>query len=361
MKITPRSVTISELILNYEDSGNEGVVALGGKLNVRPAYQREFVYGEEQRKAVIDTVMNGFPLNVMYWADLGNGTYEVIDGQQRSISICQFANSVFSHKELFFHNLTDDQREKFLNYELQVYECAGESSEKLAWFETINIAGVTLSNQELRNAVYSGPWTADAKRYFSRPGCPAQDLASKYVSGSSIRQDYLETAISWISKGEINDYMGRHQHESSAAELWLYFQNVIEWVKVAFPHYRREMKGLAWGPLFDQYRAEGESDPQGMESHVAKLMLDDEITNKRGIYTYVFDKKEKHLNLRTFSEAQKREAYERQGGICSICGKEFEFEKMQGDHIVPWSKNGKTSSENCQMLCAEDNNRKRDN
>jgi hypothetical protein len=358
MKIEPTVVTVRELAYLFRDDGVEGVFAYGGKLNIRPPYQREFVYSESQRLAVVDTVRRGFPLNVMYWAAVSDGKFEVIDGQQRSISICQYVNSDFSHEGLFFHNLPQDHKEQILDYELQVYTCDGKASERLNWFRTINISGVKLTDQELRNAVYSGPWVSDAKRYFSRPNCPAQSVASKYLPGTSLRQEYLEKAIDWASKGTIEDYMGRHQKTTSALDLWIYFESIIDWAKVAFPKYRSEMKGVAWGPLFDSYQELGEKDPEAMESIVSQLMLDDEVTNKKGIYTFVFDGDERNLNIRTFSEAQRRESYERQDGKCTICGKQFELSEMHADHITPWSKNGRTHPDNCQMLCAEDNRRK---
>ena len=193
MHIELHEITIRELANGYQDNAEGGVVAFGGKLDVRPPYQREFVYKDKQRDAVITTVNQGFPLNVMYWADKGDGTYEVIDGQQRTISICQYVNGDFSYNLSYFHSLPSDQREKFLDYKLMVYICTGTDSEKLGWFKTINIAGEKLTDQELRNAVYCGSWVNSAKVCFSKSGCVAYKLASDYLNGSCIRQDYLET------------------------------------------------------------------------------------------------------------------------------------------------------------------------
>lgn len=197
MKIELREITIKELSDGYQDNAEAGVVGYGGKLDIRPPYQREFIYKDKQRDAVIDTVRKDFPLNVMYWAVREDGGYEVIDGQQRTLSVCQYVNGDFSIKGLAFHNLQDDQQGQILGYKLMVYFCTGTASEKLDWFKTINIAGEKLTDQELRNAVYAGPWTADAKRYFSKTGCAGYGLANDYVKGSPIRQEYLETAIEW--------------------------------------------------------------------------------------------------------------------------------------------------------------------
>jgi len=249
MKIELKEITIKELAEGYEDNAEGGVLGFGGKLDIRPPYQREFIYKDKQRDAVINTVTKDFPLNVMYWAVREDGTFEVIDGQQRTISVCQYFKGDFSYEGLYFHNLQKDKMEQFLNYKLMVYLCSGTDSERLEWFRTINIAGEKLTEQELRNAVYAGSWTADAKRYFSKTGCAAYQIGANYVDGSAIRQEYLETAIDWLSNGEIEEYMATHQHEPNANELWQYFQNVIDWIKVIFPKYRREMKHVAWGTL----------------------------------------------------------------------------------------------------------------
>jgi len=288
----------------------------------------------------------------------GDGYFEVIDGQQRTLSICQYVNGDFTIDGLAFHNLKSDQQEQILAYTLMVYFCSGTDSEKLDWFRTINIAGEEHTPQELRNAVYAGPWTADAKRYFSKTGCAAYEVASDHLRGNSIRQEYLETAIAWCSDGKIEDYMSQHQHDKNATPLWQYFQKVIGWVKATFPKYRREMKGVDWGFLYNQFKDQ-EVDTDKLEKQVAKLMMDDDVERKSGIYPYVLDGNERHLNVRAFSENMKREAYERQGGVCVKCeSKKWEFDEMEGDHIKPWHEGGKTNAVNCQMLC-KDHNRKK--
>lgn len=356
MDIELKNVTIRQLVDSYEDNQEDGVVGFGGKLNIRPPFQREFIYSDKQRAAVIDTITKCFPLNTMYWAVTEDG-FEIIDGQQRTVSICQYVDGVFSYKERYFHNLHQDEKDAILDYELTVYRCQGTDSEKLDWFRTINIAGEKLTDQELRNAVYAGPWTTDAKRYFSKTQCAAWQIAEKYMKGSPIRQDYLETAISWVNDGDVEGYMAVHQHDQSANPLWLYFQSVIGWVNVTFPNYRKEMKGIAWGNLYNAFK-DHVLDPKMIEDTISRLMEDEDVTNKKGIYAYVLDGQERHLNIRAFTPNQKREAYERQKGICPLCGEHYEIEAMEADHITPWHEGGKTSADNCQMLCRDDNRRK---
>ena len=371
MKIELHRITVRELVEGYIDDAESGVRGFGGKLDIRPAYQREFVYKEKERNAVISTVMKGFPLNVMYWAKNPDGTFEVMDGQQRTISLCQYFNGDFAWGELemgakYFHRQLSDMQQKFLDYELMVYFCEGTPSEKIEWFKVINIAGLRLTEQEMRNAVYSGPWVADAKRYFSKSGCVAQKIGSPYLNGSADRQEYLETAIEWIINSkkdkDIEDYMAIHQGDGDATGLWLHFQAVINWVETYFTKYRREMKGLEWGRLHKEFSAKSYNS-KDLEKKVASLMADKEVQNKKGIYEYLLSDgvRAEKLNLRQFDDDEKREAYETQGGICPKCGKHLAIEEMEGDHIVPWSKGGKTVPENLQMLCRDCNRRKSDN
>lgn len=357
MKIELKDITVRELTNSYEDNADDGVVGYGGRLDIRPAYQREFIYKDKQRDAVIGTIANDFPLNVMYWAVREDGGFEVVDGQQRTISICQFVDGDFAFEGRYFHNLQKDEKEQILNYRLMVYLCSGTDSEKLDWFKTINIAGAKLTDQELRNAVYSGSWVSDTKRYFSKKACPAYGLGSDYLMGYPIRQEYLETVIDWISEGDIAGYMAKQQHKPNANELWLYFNAVISWVKVTFPKYRKEMKGIAWGELYIIHKDDF-IDSASFENKITSLMADEDVTYKKGIYPYILNKAERHLNIRAFSDNMKREAYERQKGICPVCNKHFKIEEMHGDHITPWHAGGKTNPDNCKMLCAYDNRRK---
>ena len=358
MKIELKKVTVRELVSDYRDDGEGGVVGYGGKLDIRPPFQREFVYRDKQREAVVRTVMSGFPLNVMYWADREDGTFEIIDGQQRTISIAQYVQGDFSLDGRYFHSLQADEQDAILDYELTIYACTGTDSEKLAWFKVINIAGETLRPQELRNAVYAGPWLADARAYFSRPNGPAQGLGSRYLSGSPIRQDYLETVLKWISDGGIEEYMSAHQHEPDAGELWHYFRSVIDWTQATFRRKRASMKSVDWGPLYEQHHERDDLDPVRLEAEVAKLHKDDDVKKKPGIYPYVLTRDEKHLNIRAFTSSMREAAYERQAGICARCGEHFDLGAMEADHIDPWSAGGKTTPENCQMLCRPCNRRK---
>lgn len=357
MKITLHETTVGEVYQGYINDDEEGVYALYGKLSIRPKYQREFVYDDAKRNAVIDTITKGFPLNVMYWVKTDDGNYEVLDGQQRTISFCEYLDGNFTVDYRGFHNLTADEQQQILDYPLTIYICEGKDSEKLDWFRTINIAGEKLTDQELRNAVYAGEWTTDAKRHFSKTNCVAYRKGKDYLTGSPIRQDYLQTVLKWISNDNIEEYMAQHQHDSNAGVEWAYFQKVIDWVKATFPNYRKEMKGLNWGGLYVQHRDET-LNPTELEERIKDLMMDDDITNKKGIYAYVLDGDERHLSIRAFTDAMKREAYERQDGICPSCGGHFTLEQMEGDHIKPWSEGGKTTAENCQMLCKDCNRRK---
>ena len=357
MEIELREIRVSDLVLEYADRAEAGVTAYGGKLDVRPPYQREFVYKDKQRDAVINSLRSGFPLNVIYWAVREDGNFEVIDGQQRTISICQYVAGDYSIEGLSFHNLQSDEQRQILDYKLMVYLCSGTDSEKLAWFRIINIAGVKLTEQELRNAVYAGPWTASAKQYFSKSNSPAYGIAGEYLNGAANRQEYLETAISWLSGGKIEEYMSEYQHDPNAVALWNYFRSVIDWTKATFPKYRKEMKGVEWGPLYNEF-SDKAIDASRLEKHIAALMMNDDVTKKSGIYPYVLDGDERHLNIRAFADSMKREAYERQGGICVKCKKHFEFSEMEADHVKPWHEGGKTNAANCQMLCKDDNRRK---
>jgi hypothetical protein len=360
MKIDLNKISIREVIAGYKDSAEEGVVAYNGKLDIRPKYQREFVYKEKQRDAVIETIKNSFPLNVMYWMIREDSGYEMLDGQQRTISIGQYVNGDFSLNERYFHNLTKDEQNKIMDYELMIYFCEGTDKERLDWFTVINTFGEKVNEQEIRNAVYTGPWLSDAKLKFSKTNCVAYLLANdggKLVSGSPIRQDYLETTLSWVNYGKIEIYMAKHQHDKNADELWQYFQDVIAWVRKTFTKYRKEMKDVAWGKLYNEFK-DKKCDSKKFEKEIANLMEDEDVTNKKGIYSYVLTREEKHLNIRAFQPKQKREAYERQKGICVVCKEHFDIEEMEADHITPWHKGGKTIAENCQLLCKDDNRRK---
>lgn len=363
MKIKLHEIPVRKVVAGYKDSAENGVIGYSGHLNIRPAFQREFIYKDKQRDEVIRTVRKDFPLNVMYWVKSDNGKFELLDGQQRIISLCQYVNGDYSIDHMGFDNLTQTEKQQILDYPLMIYICEGTDKEKLDWFKIINIAGEQLTAQELRNAIYTGEWLTEAKKYFSKTACPAYTIASGYLNGSPIRQNYLETAVRWLASRdgkEIEDYMAQHQHDTNCNELWLYFQTVINWVKATFPVYRsKEMKGLDWGVFYNKYGT-GKYDPKQLEERIIDLMDNEDVTKHSGIYEYLLDGNERHLNIRAFTPKMARTAYERQKGICTKCKKHFKIEDMQADHITPWSKGGKTTAENCQMLCVDCNRHKSD-
>ena len=360
MKIELRNIPVRELTEGYKDSNEGGITGYGGRLNIRPAYQREFIYKEKQRNEVIHTVRKDFPLNTMYWAVAGDG-YELMDGQQRTVSICQYVTGDYpvdiDGSPRLFDNLTPEKQQQILDYQLSVYVCEGTEGEKLNWFKIINIAGEKLTDQELRNAIYTGPWLAAAKTWFSKSGGPAFSIGDKYLTGSPIRQDYLETALEWISGGKPEDYMSRHQHDPDAQELWQYFQEVIVWVGRIFTNYRPLMKGLNWGGFYNAHKNDALNAVK-LEQRIGELIQDDEVNAKKGIYEYLLTGNEKTLSLRAFDEKTKVKTYEKQQGICPVCQKHYEIGAMEADHILPWSGGGKTVPENCQMLCKLDNRTK---
>ena len=312
MKITPIQVTIADLTKNYKDDGDGGVFGYDDRLTIRPAYQREFVYKDKQRDLVIDSVMKSRPLNVMYWSKTGKDTYEVLDGQQRTISVAQYVNKDFPIKvngnDKFFQNLTDTERDQILNYELTVYICEGTEEEKLEWFKIINIAGETLTPQELLNATYTGTWLADAKNYFSKRNCVAGQIADGYIKGNPIRQDYLEKVLSWIADRDDLEsgqmYMAIHQHDADANDLWLYFQTVINWAKMLFPKSRKGMTNVQeWGLLYNKYHNK-QYNSNTLEADVQRLLMDDDVTKNAGIIPYILSDRTKHdeklLSIRSF-------------------------------------------------------------
>jgi len=366
MDIELKKVSVRDLTQGYIDNQTEGVRGFNGKLDIRPAYQREFIYEPKEKKAVINTVVKGFPLNSMYWANNEDGSFELLDGQQRTLSICEF---VINHLSVEFkkgtpqqfNNLNSDEQEQILNYELMIYICTGNKTDKLNWFETINIAGKPLTPQELKNALYTGEWLSDAKVLFSKLNCKAYNIAKagkeeKYLKGKVNRQEYLETALSWISgdKTKITDYMSKHQNDDDATELWIHFEKVINWIKAYFPIYRKDMTKVNWGALYNQYK-DTKLNKDTLENQIKQLMQDEEIGRKEGIYDYVLTGNQNKLSIRAFDANCKREAYERQNGICVTCSKDdkekLKIYNMEADHIIPWSQGGKTIPSNCQMLC----------
>ena len=370
MTIEKKEVTVREIYEGYINNDELGVRGYGGLLDIRPPYQREFIYNEKEQQAVITTVLHGYPLNIMYWvkrSDDAECPYEVMDGQQRTISICEYVAGHFSYGFKNFHNQPADIREKILNYKLDIYVCQGEASEKLDWFQTINIAGKVLNDQEINNAIYAGPFVTDAKRHFSKSNCGAYRLGKDLVNGTPIRQDYLKKALEWMAEHETRlgntqtllGYMGDHQHDPNANNLWSYFQNVLNWAITNFDlkRFKKIMKGLDWAWLYDKYGSET-LDTVALAKRISELMRDGEIQKPAGIIPFVLTGDERYLDLRAFPEDIKMAVWESQNHICPLCGKEFDYEFMEGDHITPWREGGRTVVENCQMLCRDCNRRK---
>lgn len=372
MKIEPKQIKVREIFESFADNGDDGVFAYGGRLAVRPPYQREFVYDNEQAEAVIQTVLKSFPLNVMYWVRCGDDSYEVLDGQQRTLSVMQYLKHQFSitldGKKYYWDALPDDKYNAIMNYEFMIYICEGEESEKLEWFKVVNIAGEKLSDQELRNSVYTGEWLFDAKRHFSKRNCAAKRLSDKYITGDPNRQELLEKALKgicgYLNIDEITEYMARHKSDTDADELWQYFQDVIHWTEKIFPKYFSDMKGVDWCHLYNKYH-DRIYNSAAIGAEVKRLHEDDEVQKPKGIYEFLLCRDTdpfagRLLNLRAFVKQDKMAAYSKQNGICPVCGEHFEYDEMEGDHIKPWSRGGQTTPDNCQMLCKSCNAKKTD-
>lgn len=374
MEITEKKIKVSDIFKGYvaTEDGEDGVFAYDGKLTIRPPYQREFVYDEKKQSEVIRTILNGFPLNTMYWCKTGNDTYEILDGQQRTLSVMQFLNhkSTVTYKEVVYYEdgLPANLREQLENYNFTIYVCEGTEEEKLEWFKIVNIGGEILTAQELRNAVYTGTWLADAKVKFSKKNCVAYQMGSKYIKGSPIRQELLEKALKGITAyqglSKIEDYMAAHKSDPDADELWQYFQDVIHWIEKIFPNYRKElMSGLDWCDFYNKYHNNKYNATQ-IEAEIKQLIADDDVTNNAGICRYMLAKgyegktASKYLNLRAFSDSDKQKRYAEQDGICPKCSKKFAYDEMAGDHIKPWSLGGRTEYSNLQMLCRDCNSLK---
>lgn len=370
MTIKQLEVTVGEITSGYINNEEQGVRGYGGLLDIRPPYQREFIYNEKEQIAVINTVLKGYPLNVMYWVKRSEDAecpYEVMDGQQRTLSLCEYVAGTFAIDFKNFFNQTADIQKKILDYKLTVYVCEGEESEKLEWFQTINIAGKPLNEQEIRNAIYAGPFVSDAKRHFSKTNCGAYRLGKDLVNGTPIRQDFLKKALEWMADHETRNgkpqtavgYMSAHQHDLSAGPLWTYFQSVLNWAISTFniKKFKKIMKGINWAKFYDEFHEQA-LDINDMEKRIADLIGDDEIQKQLGIIPYVLTGDEHYLDLRSFPEKIKLAVWEKQQHKCAMCGKEFDIEFMECDHITPWRDKGRTVIENCQMLCRECNRRK---
>ena len=370
MTIKQIEVTVGDIARGYINNEEQGVRGYGGQLDIRPPYQREFIYNENEQQAVISTVLKGYPLNVMYWVRRSEDAecpYEVMDGQQRTLSLCEYVDGKFAYDFKNFFNQPADIQKLILDYPLTIYLCEGEPSEKLEWFKTINIAGKPLNEQEINNAVYAGPFVTNAKRHFSKSNCGAYRLGKDLVNGTPIRQEFLKKALEWMSEHETREgkpqsvvgYMAEHQHDPNANNLWTYFQNVLNWTITNFDlkKFKKIMKGLNWALFYDKYHSTT-LDTADLASRISKLILDSDVQKQMGIIPYVLTGDERHLDLRCFPDDIKQAVWEKQHHICPSCQKEFDYEFMEGDHITPWREGGRTVIENCQMLCRECNRRK---
>ena len=367
MKITESRIKIQQLVEGYQDKEDDGVYGYWNdshKLTIRPPFQREFVYNEKQRDAVIDTVLKGFPLNTMYWSKVSDYDYEVLDGQQRTLSISQFYNGDYpvsiDGNFKFYHNLTEQEKQDFLNYELMVFVCDGSESEKYEWFKTINVAGEPFTNQELLNVCYVGTWLSDAKAYFSKRGCVAVNLSDGYMRGKSLRQDYLAGALKWVAHRDKlslgQNYMEIHQHDENADDLWGYFTATIEWAKSLFPTPIKNITDLQeWGILYNLYH-DNQYDPEYLNSEISRLVLDDDVTRKHGIIPYLLSNKtdEAALAIRDFTDSQKKKAYEKQERKCAICGNLLVPGEYFSQMIIPWRDGGQVNIDNLRLVCMND-------
>lgn len=382
--------TVRELAKGFQFSELEhkGLFGLGGKLVIQPEYQRNFLYNKQgKEKAVIDSILKGYPLGLIYFAvgedENGNVRYEVLDGQQRLTSILRFVTNKFAVMtetgEHFFNSLPKEQQELILNTTLLIYICEGTETEIKEWFKTINISGIPLADQELRNAVYSGPFVTAAKSELSNSSDNRQNKWSVYVKGAPERQEILETALEWISKSKnttIESYMSNHRRDDNATELVSYFEEVIDWATARFPGTTyKELRGLEWGDFYAEHGKKS-YDPDETKKRVAELMEDPYVHKKSKIFEYILsgENDTKLLDIRFFERREKEKSYKKQTenakklGIsnCSVCAsvdnanktKIWEIKQMEADHVKAWSKGGTTTIDNCEMLCKSHNRAK---
>lgn len=384
MKTTLRTdITIRDICNGfvYNELEGKGLFGLSGKLTIQPEYQRNYLYATENREAgVIDSIIKGYPLGLIYFNKVNNNEFEVLDGQQRITSIGRYVTNKFSIKdqngmEQYFDGLNPHIQELILNTTLLIYECEGTESEIKEWFKTINIAGIPLNNQELLNAVYSGPFVTLAKEEFSNSQNANVQKWSAYISGAVNRQDYLKTALEWVSHDNIGEYMSAHRQDTNINELKRYFNSVIDWVSSVFTMVESEMRGLEWGRLYESYHKQA-YDPKFIESKVRELYADPYVKNRKGIFEYILGGcvDTKLLDVRVFDEATKKAKYTQQTqeaeakhvSNCPLCAlghdanksKIWKPNEMDADHVAAWSKGGATSIDNCQMLCKTHNRAK---
>lgn len=367
----------------YNELEGKGLFGLSGKLTIQPEYQRNYIYasdGGKREAAVIESLLKDYPIGLIYFNKISENTLEVLDGQQRITSVGRFVTDKFAIKdesgnEQYFSGLAKDKKNKILETKLLIYECEGTESQIKEWFKTINIAGLPLNPQELLNAVYSGPFVTLGKEEFSNSQNANIQKWSAYVTGSANRQDFLEQAFDWCSKGNIGDYMSRHRYDTNITELKNYFNSVIDWVSTVFTDTENEMRGLEWGRLYETYRKQPYNSGT-VSSEVKRLYADPYVKNRKGIFEYILGGfvDSKLLDVRVFDEATKKSIYAVQTSKatsenisnCSLCAighdankhKIWNVTDMDADHVSAWSKGGKTTAANCELLCKTHNRAK---
>ena len=364
----------------YNELEGKGLFGLFGKLTIQPEYQRNYIYADGKRDvAVISSILNDYPLGLIYFVKVSDVKFEVLDGQQRITSFGRFVTNKLAVKvdgmEQYFDSLAPELQSKILNTKLTIYECEGEEPEIKEWFKTINIAGIELNDQEFNNAIYSGPFVTLAKEEFSNSQNANIQKWSAYVRGSANRQDFLERALDWVSKGNIEEYMALHRKDNNIKELKIYFNSVIDWVSTVFIDVENEMCGLEWGRLYEEYHKKS-YDPKTVSKDVQKLYEDPYVKKRSGIFEYILGGKvdTKLLDIRVFDDATKRDVYKTQTtkaekkGIsnCPHCAighdsnknKIWKLNEMDADHVTAWSKGGATNIKNCEMLCKTHNRAK---
>lgn len=365
----------------YNELEGKGLFGLSGKLTIQPEYQRNYIYADGKRDvAVIESILKEYPLGLIYFVKVSNDKFEILDGQQRITSFGRYVTNKFAVKdengmEQYFSGIAADKQARILETKLTIYECEGEESEIKQWFRTINIAGVPLNNQELLNAIFSGSFVTLGKEEFSNSQNANIQKWSAYVSGSANRQEFLECALDWVSKGNIDDYMSRHRYDKNITELKTYFNSVIEWVSGVFKDVESEMRGLEWGRLYEVYHKKAYN-PNQVSAEVQKLYGDPYIKNRKGIFEFILGGSidTKLLDVRVFDDATKKSVYAAQtakaktkgDSNCPLCAhghdasksKIWKLAEMDADHVAAWSKGGATESKNCQMLCKTHNRAK---
>ena len=365
----------------YNEYEGKGLFGLSGTLTIQPEYQRNYIYADGKKDvAVITSLLKGYPLGLIYFNKLSDSAFEVLDGQQRITSFGRYVTNKFAVKdengmEQYFSGIAADKQAKILQTKLLIYECEGEESEIKEWFKTINIAGVPLNNQELLNAVYSGPFVNLGKEEFSNSQNANVQKWGAYISGSALRQDFLERALEWVSKDDVGTYMSKHRFDANITELKNYFTSVIDWASTVFDDVESEMRGLEWGRLYETYRKQPYNS-KTVSEQVRKLYADPYIKNRRGIFEYILGSSldSKLLEVRVFDEATKKAMYAAQTNEaiaksvsnCPLCAlghdanktKIWKLPEMDADHVTAWSKGGATASKNGQMLCKTHNRAK---